>query len=165
MDDLGIVMIYHGDIPFDYREKEKETYDGVQKMMEIASEKIRAISRDAMDDPHCKVTKDIVERMKEKGGYEFLEVGFMNFCKPTIEEAVEKLKSQGVESIVALTNFNLQGESGHSLLDAPEIIRKLREKHPDLEFEYIQPGLNNEEVAQILVEKINASIDEWDREE
>ena len=165
MDELGIVMIYHGDVPFDYREKERETYRGVQTMMEMASEKIRAISRETMDDPHCRVAKEISESMKEKGGYEFLEVGFMNFCLPTVEEAVEKLKSQGVEYIIALTNFSLQGESGHSLLDAPEIIKELRAKHPEIEFEYLHPGLDDGEVAEILLEKINTHLDEWEKGE
>ena len=85
----------------------------------------------------------------------------MNFCLPTIEEAVEKLKSQGVESIIALTNFNIQGESGHSLIDAPEIIKELQEKHPELEIEYLHPGFDDEEVAEILVEKINFHLEEW----
>ena len=161
MDEFGIVMIYHGDIPFDYREKEKETYEGVQIIMGMASEKIRAISRETMDDPHCRVTREIAKTMKEKGGYEFLEVGFMNFCLPTIEEAVEKLKSKGVQSIIALTNFNIQGESGHSLIDAPEIIKELQEKHPELEIEYLHPGFDDKEVAEILVEKINFHLEEW----
>ena len=65
MDEFGIVMICHGDIPFDYREKEKETYEGIQIMMGMASEKIRAISRETMDDPHCRVTREIAETMKE----------------------------------------------------------------------------------------------------
>jgi sirohydrochlorin cobaltochelatase len=161
MDDVGIVMIYHGDVPLDYREEEKETYEGVQTMMAMASEKIRAISRDSMDDPHCNITKEVARKMKEKGGYEHVEVGFMNFCRPTVEEAVEKLKSEGVDTIIALTNFNLQGESAHSLLDAPEIVRELQEKYPDVEFEYLNPGFAQEEVAQILIEKINENLKGW----
>jgi len=162
MDDFGIVIMYHGDVPLDYRDREKETYDGVQMMMGMASEKIRAISRDSMYDPHCEMTKEIAKTMKEKGGYELLEVGFMNFCLPTVEEALEKLKDQGAEYIIALTNFNLQGESGHSLIDAPEIVAELQKKHPDLEFEYIRPGFDDEEVADIMIEKITTHLKEWE---
>ncbi len=165
MDDTGIVMIYHGDVPFDYKEKEKETYDGVQMMMNMASEKIRAVPREGIDDPHCNVTRGIASKMKEKGGYEHLEVGFMNFCLPTVEEAFEKLKAQGVDHVIAITNFNLQGKSGHSLVDAPEIVSELREKHPEIEIEYISPGFDDEEVAEILVEKINYHLSDWEKGE
>ncbi len=165
MDESGIVLICHGDVPLDYREKEKETHESVQAMMSMASEKIRAIPRETMDDPHCNVAKEIAKIMKEEGGYELLEVGFMSFCLPTIEEAVEKLKSQGAEYIIALTNFNLQGESGHSLIDAPEIVKKLQERYPILEFEYIMPGFEDEEVVEIMLERINDFLKESEEEE
>ena len=78
-------------------------------------------------------------------------------------EAFEKLKAQGVDHVIAITNFNLQGESGHSLVDAPEIVNELREKHPDVEIEYISPGFDDEEVAEILVEKINYHLNEGEK--
>lgn len=63
----------------------------------------------------------------EKSSSQTVALAFMELCQPSIEEAVEKLISTGVQQINVLPLFFAEGK--HLRIDVPKQLQQLEEKH------------------------------------
>jgi sirohydrochlorin cobaltochelatase len=57
-------------------------------------------------------------------------LAFLQFCSPTLEEALEDCRRQGARQILVAPIFFSGG--GHMLLDIPRVIARAVESYPDL---------------------------------
>ncbi len=153
----GIIMVQHGDFPFDFKEKHKEIFMFVKQMLEGISKETRKIVRNP-DDPYSVDMEKIKDSIKSCGGFKYFEIGFMEFSSPTIKEAVEKVASKGVKKIILVNSPGIFMRSSHSLLDVPNIINQIQSDRPDLKLIYAQPGGFLEEMADIIVKKIDNAL-------
>ena len=128
----GFVIIQHGDFPQDFKDKHQKMFDFIKKMIEGVSHKTREIERNP-DDCYVMDMKKVTDSLKRIGGYRYLEMGNMEFSRPTIEEAGRKLENQGVKKIIFVNTPGIMMRSSHSMMDIPQILRKIRNTHPDLE--------------------------------
>lgn len=67
-------------------------------------------------------------RMREQAGDIAVELAFMEFLSPTLDEAADRLVAQGVQGIVVVPVFLAQG--GHLKRDVPALVAALRQRHP-----------------------------------
>ena len=86
----GVLIVQHGDCPLDFKDEYREMFDLIQEMIEEVSRETREIRREP-DDCYVVGMGKIIGSFKRIGGYQQLETGHMEFSKPTIEEAVQKL--------------------------------------------------------------------------
>ena len=61
-----------------------------------------------------------------------VELAFLEFINPSLEDSVAQLVAQGADKIVVLPMFIAQG--GHLKRDVPEIIDRLRSTWPEVRF-------------------------------
>jgi sirohydrochlorin ferrochelatase len=139
MENTGVIMIQHGDLPFDFKDREPRLYEMAEHMMGRLSEETRALDRSKWPDPHKEDTEKLAEYIKKYVDCE-LEVGYLDFCRPTIGEAVQRLKSRGIKKIVFVNSPGLMMRSSHSLVDVPEAIKKVAPGE-DIEMTYAKPGI------------------------
>jgi len=155
----GIIMVQHGDFPFDFKKKNKDMFKFIKQMLEEISQETRQIARDP-DDPYNSDMQRIKDSLQQCGNIKHLEVGYMEFSSPTIAEAVEKIAREGVKRIILVNSPGIFMRSSHSLLDIPPILEQIQSTHPDLELTYAPPGGFLDEIADVMVKRINNALDE-----
>lgn len=153
----GIIIIQHGDFPHDFKEKHREMFDFIKEMINEVSHKTREIKREP-DDCYLVDMIKIMRCLKRIGGYQHLEMGNVEFSKPTIEEAVQKLEKKGVKKIIFVNAPGIMMRSSHSLIDIPRILREIKKGHPDLEMIYTPPGIDFDEMADVLIKRSDYAL-------
>lgn len=153
----GIIMVQHGDFPFDFKKKNKDMFKFIKQMLEEISQETRQIPRDP-DDPYSLDMQKIKDSIQQCGDIKHLEVGYMEFSSPTIAEAIEKIANEGVKKIILVNSPGIFMRSSHSLLDIPPLIEQIQSTHPDLELIYAPPGGFLEEIADVIIKRINNAL-------
>ncbi len=153
----GFVIVQHGDFPHDFKDKHREMFDFVEGMIAEVSQKSREIEREP-DDPYLVDMSKIEECFKRIGGYQHLETGYMEFLRPTVEEAVQKLERQGVKKVILVNAPGIMMRSSHSLIDIPHILREIKRRHPNLGMVYAAPGVDFDKMADVFVKRIDCAL-------
>src|SRR5262245_35254972 len=65
-------------------------------------------------------------------------LAYNEFCAPTVGESLEDLIKQGATHIIVATTMLTPG-GAHSEVEIPEILARLRLKHPGIELQYAWP--------------------------
>lgn len=92
----------------------------------------------------------VVERLKEKYGYDLVEVCFMSRLGPHFPETLEKCVNRGATSVVVVPYFLHEGL--HIVLDIPEMLQEEMRRYPQLKLRF-GPGFGFDELLVDLVEK------------
>jgi sirohydrochlorin cobaltochelatase len=82
----------------------------------------------------------------------FFALAYNEFCSPTIEESIEGLMEQGATHITVTTTMFTPG-GAHSEIEIPEILHRMREKHPQVAIQYAWP-FEASKIAEVLHEQI-----------
>lgn len=75
----------------------------------------------------------VATTVKENAPYLRVELAFLEFMKPQLEECAETLVDEGFERIVVLPVF--LARSGHLKRDVPPLVEQLRTRNPQTQFE------------------------------
>jgi sirohydrochlorin cobaltochelatase len=153
----GIIIIQHGDFPRDFKDEHREMFDFIKGMIEEVSQKTREMKREP-DDCYLGDARKVMRSFKRISGYQRLEMGYMEFSNPTIEEAVQKLEKKGVKKIIFVNAPGIMMRSSHSLIDIPRILREIKKGHSDLEMIYTPPGIDFDEMADILIKRLDYAL-------
>ncbi|MGZ4893169.1 MAG: sirohydrochlorin chelatase [Halobacteriota archaeon] len=153
----GIIIIQHGDFPHDFKEKYRDMFDFIKGMINEVSQKTREIDREP-DDCYMVDTRKVLRSFRRIGGYRHLEIGYMEFSKPTIEDAVQKLEKQGVKRVLFVNAPGIMMRSSHSLIDIPRILRGIKKGHSDLEMIYTPPGVIFDEMADVFIKRMDDAL-------
>lgn len=148
----GVLIVQHGDFPFDFIEKHREMYEYIESIMEKLSEASRKLPRKAGDDPHSEDSEKLAAVLKT-AGYD-LEIGYLDFALPTIEDAFDKLAARGHKRVVFACSPGLMMRSSHSLIDVPGALRSIKAANPGIEVLYAQPGIPYPIIIQAFMKKI-----------
>ena len=65
-------------------------------------------------------------------------LAYNEFCAPTVEQSIEDLIGRGAAEIIVATTMLTPG-GAHSEIEIPEILRHMREKHPQVLIHYAWP--------------------------
>ena len=63
-----------------------------------------------------------------------VQAAFLKECEPSIDDVIGAMAASGVGKITVVPMFLAVG--AHSLRDFPEIARRMKEKHADIDFEW-----------------------------
>jgi len=81
-----------------------------------------------------------------------VELGYLGMGTPTIEEALEQLRMQGVHTITIIPYFLFQGM--HVKETIPEIAVKFQQEHPELQVHVGKALGEDERLAAVLAQRI-----------
>ena len=159
----GVILVGHGGVPKDYpqdlvtRLKRLEALRRAAKQPPSTEEleldmKIRRWPRTPLTDPYQSGLQAVAARLQPQLNGVLFDLAYNEFCAPTLEEAAEHLIGQGVTEITVTTTMFTPGGS-HSEIEIPEILDRLRSKHPRVVLRYAWP-FDLELVAGTLAEQI-----------
>jgi sirohydrochlorin ferrochelatase len=137
----GVVLVAHGDVPHDFIARNAGVMADAEKHAHHWSEMVKEWPRSEENDPNYYDTIVLKVKLREMFWPTPLEVGYLEFASPSIDEAFEKLLAAGVKKIIFSGGTGFFDRSSHTLLDIPEAIEKLKAKHPDLEMVYTYPDV------------------------
>jgi sirohydrochlorin ferrochelatase len=138
--DTGIVLVQHGDFPSDFHVKEPKLYEFVEGILEKLSEDARQIDRSKWPDPFVEDTEKLASALRARGVHD-LEIGYLDFCRPTIEESVVQLEARGIKKIIFVNCPGILMRSSHSLVDVPKALGAVAAKHSGIKMVYARPGI------------------------
>ncbi len=171
MKDTVVVLAMHGTPAVDFPRNELGELFGLHMRLEQGGmegpqrdaiarrhgeldRKIREWPRTAENDPFFAASQDLAKRLSS-----ILETrvvaGFNEFCAPSVEQVLEDAAEEGANRIVVVTPMMTTG-GGHSERDIPEVIERVRSKHPRTEIVYAWPFEPNK-VAEFLAKHIKES--------
>jgi len=105
-------------------------------------------SADAVD-----VFRRIVDEVRNKSSFNYVEGAHMELAEPGIEEMVKLLADKNVNEIVIAPYFLYEGM--HLKKDIPEIISKLVSEYPEIEFRMARPIGFEPVMADILLKRVS----------
>ncbi|MFB0561492.1 MAG: sirohydrochlorin chelatase [Candidatus Lokiarchaeia archaeon] len=149
MKKIGFVIAAHGDVPLDY------DMGHAEEMMEKISDMVKKLPRniDGINDPHKLESENLAKRVSEKTGLQ-VEVGYSEFCSPSIPETINQLVEKDVEKIIVVPLFLTHCK--HTEMDIPKILEKVKRQVKNSEIIYTDPLI--EGIADILADKIRKNI-------
>jgi len=165
----GVVLVGHGGIPKDCPQDLVTRLKRLESQRRVANKppsveeikldmKIRRWPRTASTDPYQSGLEAVAARLKPKLDGILFGIAYNEFCAPTLEEAVEDLIAQGATRITVTTTMFTPGGS-HSEIEIPEILDRLRPRHPAIELRYAWP-FDLQLVADTLAEQIRRYSEE-----
>jgi sirohydrochlorin cobaltochelatase len=118
--------------------------------------KIRSWPRHAGNDPYKTGVERLAETLRPLLPTSLLAVGYNEFCRPTIAEAINAVIRQGATRVLVLPTMLTPG-GVHSERDIPVALEDVRRAHPDVAIEYLWP-FDLSAVAALLASHIQAVI-------
>lgn len=97
------------------------------------------------------VFRQIVEEVRSRGMYPFVEGAHMELAEPGMEGAVGALYEHDVREVIVAPYFLYEGM--HLKNDIPEMVDMLSEKYPDVKFRIARPIGFEPVLADILLKR------------
>ena len=88
--------------------------------------------------------------LRKRGGWAQVEIGYLNYSRPTFEEAVRRLASAGIRRITVVPYFLVPGYFVATSL--PREIERVSAEYPVLEFSLAEPIGYDDSLADALLE-------------
>ncbi len=110
--------------------------------------KIRDWPRHAGNDPYKEGLEQVAARLKPLLPTTLFAIGYNEFCRPSIPEAVDEVVRQGAIRVLVIPSMLTPGGL-HSEKDIPRALEQVRRKHPRISIEYLWPFDLNQ-VAELL---------------
>ena len=138
---LYLHLEHKGELPPDRRQK----HDKLQK-------KLQEWPRTPNNDPYFHSSQKLAKELSIITSCEVI-VGFNEFCKPSIIEALETAIAKNPPKILVITPMMTPGGE-HSEVDIPAAIEHIRKRHPAIKIKYIWP-FDLSKVAKFLADQIS----------
>ncbi len=98
----------------------------------------------------------VVDKVRERGIYPIVEVGFMECNEPTIPEAIDTCAAQGATRIIAVPYFLHLGV--HVADDLPTLLTEAMERHPGIVIEMGEYLGRSPLVTDVLVARAGEAV-------
>jgi sirohydrochlorin cobaltochelatase len=167
---LGVVLIGHGapatDCPpeligelmsLEWRKNSHAT--GPQQLTGRAAEldaKIRDWPRYAGNDPYKRGLEQLAEALRPLLPTTRFAIGYNEFCRPTIAEAIAQVIQQGARRVFVIPTMLTPG-GVHSEIDIPRSLEQVRAAHPGVAIDYLWP-FDLRQVAALLGAHVNRAL-------
>jgi sirohydrochlorin cobaltochelatase len=159
----GIVLVGHGGIAKDCPAEAVTKLKRLESQRRAAGtpvtpeereldEMIRRWPRTAGNDPYRIGLEAVGAALRPMLDGALFALAFNEFCAPSVEESIEDLIGQGATHITVATTMFTPG-GAHSEVEIPDILRGIRQKHPDIVIQYAWP-FDASTIAHVLNEQI-----------
>ncbi len=117
--------------------------------------KIRDWPRTAANDPYQAGLNRLADAVRPLLPTDLFAVGYNEFCRPSIPEAIAEVVRQGATRVLVLPTMLTPG-GVHSEVDVPRALEAARRVHPGVTLEYLWP-FNVGRIADLLAQHIRAA--------
>lgn len=161
LSEVGVIVVGHGEPPRDLPHGiSKEYFMLMMKRDRTPEEEKRFIqleqlvtswARTPQNDPYYYGLIEVVEALKKGTGLKHVWMAFNEFCRPTLQEALEAACASEVSAIVVVTVMMTRG-GHHSEEEIPETVERFRVKC-DKKIIYAWP-FEASSVAELLARQV-----------
>jgi sirohydrochlorin ferrochelatase len=99
--------------------------------------------------------RKVAAQMRERGGYDAVEVAFLEGGRPDLRGALEALSARGVEDVVVIPYFLTLGL--HLQRDLPRLMREIEISHPGLNIAVTAPLDGHPAMIDALLDRAQES--------
>lgn len=100
--------------------------------------------------------REVAERIAAMPAAPRVELAFLEFLEPTLDQACDRLVASGVTRIAVVPMFIAQ--SGHVRRDLPERVEAVRARHPALRMELATAVGEDVRVQSVMAEVARAAL-------
>lgn len=118
---------------------------------------IRNWPRHPGNDPYRTGLERLAETLRPLLPTDRLAVGYNEFCRPSIAEAVEGVVRDGATRVLVIPSMLTPG-GVHAERDIPQALEALRRAHPQVAIEYVWP-FDLGQVAALLASHVARAVD------
>jgi len=118
---------------------------------------IRNWPRTVQNDPYKAGLERLAQALKPLLPTDLLAIGYNEFCRPTIAEAIAEVIRQGATRILVIPSMLTPG-GVHSEIDIPRTLQEVRRAHPQASIEYLWP-FDLAQVAALLAAQIRQAVE------
>ena len=118
--------------------------------------KIRGWPRHGSNDPYKAGLERLADALKPRVPTELFAIGYNEFCRPTIAEAIDDVIRRGATRVLVVPSMFTPG-GVHSERDIPAALEAVRRAHPWITIDYLWP-FDLEAVAALLASHVKAVI-------
>ena len=118
---------------------------------------IRSWPRHAGNDPYKVGLERVVEALRPLLPTDLLAVGYNEFCRPSIAEALEQVIRAGATRVLVLPSMLTPG-GVHAERDIPRALDDVRRAHPAITIEYLWP-FDLKQVAALLASQVKRTLE------
>jgi sirohydrochlorin ferrochelatase len=157
----AVVLVAHGDVPRDFIMKNSGVMKDAEKHATKWSEMVQEWPRTEQNDPNYADTLVLMTMLREMFWPVPLEIGYLEFARPSINEAFDRLFAAGVKRVIVAGGTGFFDRSSHTLIDIPEAIKRLQQRRPDVEVTYAYPDVDlvKDELVRAIVYNIEKVLE------
>lgn len=96
--------------------------------------------------------KQITAKLKEKNPQNLYQTAFLEFCKPSLVDAIEEFVESGVGKIIIVPMFLTVGNHMHR--DIPGKILRLKTTYPEIKFVFAKHLGPDPKIVEIVEDRI-----------
>jgi len=117
---------------------------------------IRDWPRTDRNDPYKAGLERLAALLRAQLPMERLAIGYNEFCRPTIAEAIERVIREGAARVVVLPSMLTPG-GVHAEVDIPRALEAVRAAHPGVPIDYLWP-YDLRQVAELLASHVRRAL-------
>ena len=117
---------------------------------------IREWPRDAGNDPYKVGLEQVADALRPLLPSALVAVGYNEFCRPSIPEAIDHVIRQGATRVVVLSSMLTPG-GVHAEQDIPQALAAIRRAHPTVSIQYVWP-FDVRHVAALLAQHVHNAL-------
>jgi len=144
---LGQLMMLHTRLE---RTSDPADHARLAAQAEVAEREVRSWPRTPENDPYKAGLEALAARLAAHTGFP-VEVGYNEFCAPSVSEAIDRAVERGARKIVVLTTMLTPGGQ-HSEADFRQIVAEAQTRHPGVAIVYAWP-FDLDRVAALFAEQ------------
>lgn len=100
--------------------------------------------------------KNIAEAVRENGGWDVIDVAYLQFCQPNLHQSIESLVKKGCRKIAVVPFFLSSGN--HVLRDIPDLVKQQEERYSGVEFVITKSLGKDSRIIDILLDLIREKM-------
>ena len=121
-------------------------------------QRIRAWPRHSGNDPYKSGLERLAAALRPLLPTDLFAIGYNEFCRPSIPEALEEMIRCGAARILVLPTMLTPG-GVHSEKDIPRELESLRSAHPGITIDYLWP-FDLQQVAVLLAAHVGCAVNQ-----
>jgi ferrous iron transport protein A len=153
MGETGVVLAVHAVAPLNWLEEKGEVSERVGPEEQRISEELENWPGASENHRFLSRTKRLAEEVKERGGYDVVEVGYSQFSGPSVAEAIEKVIAQGARRVI-IVPITVTGGGADVEIHIPETVTAARQRHPQVEIIHAGPAFDPVKHVDVIISKI-----------
>lgn len=102
------------------------------------------------------LVRRVAAEIKNRSGLSIVEPAYLQLCKPSLQEAINKLVQKGCRKVIIVPFFLFIGN--HVSRDIPDVIEQEAKIHREVDFVYTKNLGHDQRINDIVMDRVREAI-------